>query len=149
MTWAASKPHGVPWWSAFLVTAGGLRQWAAVTATIWLTFGVGVWLISDHSVTVGVMGVGTGWLVFLLARGIATQGFLQLAVAGTLLLYWGGILLFIVPSRRWISWRGEEYWLSWQGHLFGAVGGLLAVWLVTRANRAAKVASLPLLSREE
>jgi membrane associated rhomboid family serine protease len=150
----------VGWWSligstlpvvvlGFLVTAGGLRQWAAVTATIWLTCGVGVWLISDHSVTVGVMGVGTGWLMFLLVRGIATRGFLQLAIAGALMLYWGGILLLAVPSERWISWRGDEYWLSWQSHLFGAVGGLLAVWLVTRANRTAKVASVPLLSREE
>jgi membrane associated rhomboid family serine protease len=25
--------------------------------------------------------------------------------------------------------------ISWQGHLFGAAGGVLAMWLVAKANR--------------
>ena len=132
----------------FLVTAGGLRQWVAVTTTIWLVCGLGVWLISERN-TIGVMGVATGWLVFLVARGIATRGFLQLGVAGAVLLYWGGVLAYAVPSRFWFYIDGDWYRNSWQAHLFGAVGGLLAMWLVARQNRADKVASLPLSSREE
>lgn len=110
----------------FLVMSGGLRQWVATTATIWLISGLGVWLISpEGSSTVGVSGVVIGWLVFLLARGIFTRSFLQLGAASVLVFYWGSILLLIFPSHPMISW---------QGHLFGAAAGLLAVWLVAKAN---------------
>lgn len=118
----------------FLAMAGGLRQWIAVTATIWLISGVGVWLISpDDSYTAGVSGVTMGWFIFLLARGTFTRGVLQVTVAAGLLLYWGSILGLIFPSEPFFIGQAR-FFISWQGHLFGAVAGLLAMWLVAKAN---------------
>lgn len=110
----------------FLAMAGGIGQWAAVTLTIWLTSGIGVWLTGADGVTVGASGLAFGWLAFLLVRGLFNRSFGQLVVAVVLLMYWGGTLFGVLPGSPGISW---------QGHLFGALGGILAAWLVTVATR--------------
>ena len=110
----------------FLAMANGLGQWIAVTATVWIASGTGVWLTGDAGVTVGASGIAFGWLAFLLVRGIFTRSFGQLAVAVVLFLYWGSTLLGVLPGNPGISW---------QGHLFGALGGILAAWLVSLANK--------------
>lgn len=111
----------------FLAMAGGLGQWIAVTATIWLVSGLGVWLTaSSDAVTVGASGIAFGWLAFLLVRGIFNRSPKQLAVAVVLFLYWGSTLLGVLPGDPRISW---------QGHLFGALAGVLTAWLTSRATR--------------
>nr|WP_232285440.1 rhomboid family intramembrane serine protease [Saccharomonospora marina] len=113
---------------AFLAMAGGIAQWVAVTATIWLVAGLGVWLTAPPGVvTVGASGLAFGWLAFLLVRGIFNRSAAQLVVAAVLLFGWGGMLWGILPGNPAISW---------QGHLFGALGGVLAAWVVARADRA-------------
>jgi membrane associated rhomboid family serine protease len=114
---------------AFLAMANGLAQWVSITATIWVVSGVGVWLVGSSGVTVGASGLCFGWLAFLLVRGIFNRSVLQLAVAALLLLYWGTMLLGVLPGDPRISW---------QGHLFGALGGVLAAWLTAMANRETK-----------
>ncbi len=112
---------------AFLAMANGLAQWVAVTATIWLVSGIGVWLTGDGgSVTVGASGLCFGWLLFLLVRGVFNRSLLQLGVAVVLLAYWGTMLFGVLPGDPRISW---------QGHLFGALGGVLAAWLVSLGNK--------------
>ncbi|MCE7006564.1 rhomboid family intramembrane serine protease [Kibdelosporangium philippinense] len=111
----------------FLAMAGGLGQWIAVTVTIWLVSGLGVWLTAPSGVvTVGASGIAFGWLAFLLVRGIFNRSLKQLAVAIVLFLYWGSTLLGVLPGNPQISW---------QGHLFGALAGVLTAWLTARANR--------------
>ncbi len=111
----------------FLAMAGGMVQWVMVTATIWLVSGLGVWLVgpSDTS-TIGASGVIFGWLVFLLARGFFAHSFRQIVLAVALFLIWGSVLLGVIPGSPQVSW---------QGHLFGALAGLLCASLVARADR--------------
>ena len=85
-----------------------------------------MWLIGADGVTVGASGLAFGWLAFLLVRGLFNRSFGQLVVAVVLFMYWGGTLLGVLPGSPGISW---------QGHLFGALGGILAAWLVTVATR--------------
>jgi membrane associated rhomboid family serine protease len=117
---------------AFLTMAGGLGQWIVVTATIWILGGAGVWLVAEPGTyTVGASGLAFGWLAFLLVRGIFNRSASQLLLAGMLLFIWGGMLWGVLPSNPNISW---------QGHLFGALAGILAAWLVGRAGRRPKAA---------
>ncbi|SFP27404.1 Membrane associated serine protease, rhomboid family [Amycolatopsis arida] len=113
---------------AFLAMAGGIGQWVTVTAVIWVLGGLGVWLTAPgNAVTVGASGLAFGWLAFLLVRGLFNRSARQLALAAVLFVIWGGMLWGVLPSSPNVSW---------QGHLFGALAGVLAAWLVGRADRA-------------
>lgn len=111
----------------FLAMANGLGQWIAVTLTIWVFSGLGVWLTGAEGTTVGASGIAFGWLAFLLVRGIFNRSFAQLCVAAVLAVYWGSTLLGVLPGNPGVSW---------QGHLFGALSGIGAAWLVSLGNRS-------------
>lgn len=111
----------------FLAMAGGMRQFVLVTATIWLLGGLGVWFTGDDaSYHIGASGIIFGWLAFLLTRGFFAHSGRQIALAVALFLIWGGVLYGVLPGQPGISW---------QGHLFGALAGVLAAWVVARADR--------------
>ncbi len=110
----------------WLVMAGGFRQFVAVTVLVWLVSGVGTWLVgSPVGVHIGASGIAFGWLVFLLVRGFFARSVAQILVALVLFVYWGGMLWGVLPGQPGISW---------EAHLFGALGGLLAAWLVARSD---------------
>lgn len=112
----------------FLILLAGLRQFVAVTVLIWLLSGAGVWLTApSNSVTVGASMLVFGWLAFLVLRGVFSRRFSQIALGLVLLVVWGGVFWGVLPGRADISW---------QGHLFGALAGALAAFLVARADRA-------------
>jgi membrane associated rhomboid family serine protease len=127
--WAHLAANTVPFLVfGFLAMAGGIRQFVAVTATIWLLGGLGVWLLGPADTNhIGASGLIFGWLVFLLARGFYTRSAAQIVLAAGLFLIWGGVLWGVLPGDPGISW---------QGHLFGALAGLLCGALVAKADRA-------------
>lgn len=118
----------------FLAMANGVGQWVAVTLTIWVFSGLGVWLTGAEGTTVGASGLAFGWLAFLLVRGLFNRSIGQLAVAVALFLYWGSTLLGVLPGNPGISW---------QGHLFGAGAGVLAAWFVSLANKSVSKKETP------
>ena len=126
----------------FLVLANGLRRFVTVTAVVWLLGGLGVWLTApDDSVTIGMSGVIFGWLTYLLVRGFFARSGTQILLAVVLFFLWGGILLAVVLFFVWggvlLGVLPGQEGVSWQGHLFGALAGVVAAWLVAprRTNR--------------
>lgn len=112
----------------FLAMAGGIRQFVVVTATIWIVAGLGTWLSGgENTVHIGASGLIFGWLTFLLVRGFFARSFGQIVLAVVLFMIYGGALLGVLPGQPGVSW---------QGHLFGAIGGLLAARLVASADRS-------------
>lgn len=119
----------------FLAMAGGLAQFVSVTVTVWLVSGLGVWATAgSDTVTIGASGIAFGWLAFLLVRGVFNRSFGQIVVALVLLFYWGSILWGLIPGQPGISW---------QGHVFGAIGGVLAAFLATRATARSRRQAKP------
>lgn len=117
----------------FLVLAGGLGQFIAVTALVWLLGGFLTWL-TGFGVTVGASGVIFGWLAFLLFRGFFARSGRQIVLAVVLFLVYGGVLWGVLPGTPGVSW---------QAHLFGALAGILAARLVATADRRGSRGSRP------
>jgi membrane associated rhomboid family serine protease len=115
-----------------IIALRGALRVAAVTLIVIVIGGLGTWLIAPaHSITVGASGVVFGYAAYLLTRGAFDRSLLELLTGGVVGLVWGGALLAsLVP----------HYGISWQGHLCGAIAGVIAAWLLA-SRRAGRVAS--------
>lgn len=112
----------------FLVLLSGISTWLSVTALIWLVGGLGTWLVAPpHTIHLGASVLIFGWLVYLILRGFFTGRAGQIVAGLLVFLVYGGLLWGVLPGQPGVSW---------QGHLFGAVGGGLAAWLLARRRRA-------------
>ena len=111
----------------FFVLAGGISQFIMVTGTIWIIGGLGTWLVAEGGTHIGASILIFGWMSFLLIRGFYARSPGQITLAAMLFLFWGGMFWGVLPGVPGVSW---------QGHLFGALGGLVAARLVAGANRA-------------
>jgi membrane associated rhomboid family serine protease len=83
---------------------------------------LGTWLVAAAgTIHVGASGIVFGYATYLIARGVFDRSAKELAVGALVVLVWGGVLLGGLEPQRGISW---------QGHLFGAVGGVVAASLL-------------------
>jgi membrane associated rhomboid family serine protease len=125
----------------FAIALGGAARVAIVTVVVAFVGGFGTWLIAPaNTVHIGASGIVFGYAAYLVARGVFSRSVAQIALGVVVLAVWGTTLLQgLVP----------EDGISWQGHLFGAVGGVLAARMLHRRAPAAKPAEpdLPQLSR--
>ena len=97
--------------------------WIATLASI-LVSGLFAWLLSaPNTVTAGASGLIFGWLTFLLVRGLFNRNWKQILIAAAVFGFFGGMLWGVFPTLPGVSW---------QGHLGGAVGGVLAAWWLQR-----------------
>ncbi len=113
----------------FLVAASSVSRFVAVMACAWLVSGIGVWLVAPaNSITLGASGLVFGLLTYLLVAGFLERNATRILVGVLVFFVYGGILLGVLPGQPGVSW---------QGHLFGAVGGVIAAYsLAGRRLRA-------------
>lgn len=122
----------------FLVTLAGMGRFVWATAIIWIVGGIGTWLLGNidgcplETNHIGASGLIFGWLGFLLVFGWLTRHLWQIGISLVVLFVYGGILWGAVPA---LSGCGG---VSWQGHLSGAVAGVLAAYWLSRPEREAR-----------
>ena len=105
----------------------GIGRGLAATAIVWVVAGIGTWLTgASGSVHIGASVLVFGWLTYLISRGLFTRNLWQILVGVVVGLLYGSILWGVLPGQSGISW---------QGHLFGALGGLLAGWVLSSNER--------------
>jgi membrane associated rhomboid family serine protease len=112
-----------------IIALRGAARLAMITLIVIVIGGLGTWLIAPaNSVTIGASGVVFGYAAYLLTRGVFERSALELLIGLVVGVVWGGALLTsLVP----------HYGVSWQGHASGAVGGVVAAWLLARNRREA------------
>lgn len=100
------------------IALSGLVRVLRVTAIVAVVSGLGTWLVaSSSSVHIGASGVVFGYGAYLLARGFFDRRVGHIAIGLVVGVLWGGALLVgLLPHPG----------ISWQGHVFGALGGVLA-----------------------
>ena len=117
----------------FAIAIGGLVRVAVVTVIVAFVGGLGTWLIAPaNTVHIGASGIVFGYAAYLVARGIYSRRVAEIALGVAVLAVWGTTLLQgLVP----------EDGISWQGHLFGAIGGVIAARALHR--RAVSTTAAP------
>jgi membrane associated rhomboid family serine protease len=124
----------------FLMTLAGMSRFIFATAIIWILGGVGTWLIGNigaptyagaHVETnhIGASGLIFGWLTFLLVFGFFTRKIWEIVVGLIVLVVYGSVLLGVLPGT---------FGVSWQGHLCGAIAGVIAAYLLSSPERKAR-----------
>jgi membrane associated rhomboid family serine protease len=104
------------------IALSGLGRVAVVTGLVMLIGGLGTWIFApENTIHIGASGVVFGYASYLISRGIFDKSLLEMAMGALVVVVWGGALLTsLVPHEG----------ISWQGHLFGAIGGVVAAWLL-------------------
>src|SRR5215210_7113621 len=109
------------------IALGGLARTAAVVLIVAVVGGLGTWLVGPADTNhIGASGLVFGFAAYLVARGAFSRRLLHLGVGLLVLGVYGTTLLFgLVPHPG----------ISWQGHLFGAVGGVVAARALSDGSR--------------
>lgn len=119
----------------FLVLLSGLARWLVSSLIIIVISGMTAWLLTPvHTIILGASGLIFGWLTYLLARGLWSRRPAQVVIAVLVLLVYGGLIWGLFPGNAGVSW---------QAHLGGAVGGVLAAWLLHRRASRQLVTATP------
>jgi membrane associated rhomboid family serine protease len=114
-----------------IIALRGAAKLALVTLIVIVIGGLGTWLIAPAgTATVGASGVVFGYATYLFARGLFDRSLLEILTGVVVGVVWGGALVSSVVPHTGISW---------QAHVCGAVGGVIAAWLLAgrRTGRAA------------
>ncbi|NEE04247.1 rhomboid family intramembrane serine protease [Phytoactinopolyspora halotolerans] len=99
-----------------LVALTTKRFWP-VTIGVTLIGGLATWLLAGANTNhIGASGLVYGFAAFLVAWGVLTRKLLSILVSVVVVLMYGGIVVGVLPGQPGISW---------QGHLFGALAGVL------------------------
>lgn len=118
----------------WLLLLRGQAVFWAVSITVMLTSGLGVWLFGRGQyqlaperlaaveiVHLGASGVIFGYLGFLLFGSLFDRNPLALLLSATVGVFYWNLLPGIFP---------KQFGISWEAHLFGFLGGILAAWFL-------------------
>ena len=109
-----------------IIALQGAKRLLLVTAIVIVVGGLGTWLIAPAGAdTAGASGVVFGYATYLFARGFFNRSALELLTGLIVGVVWGGALLSSVVPHTGVSW---------QGHVCGAIGGVVAAY-VLRSDR--------------
>jgi membrane associated rhomboid family serine protease len=112
-----------------IIALQGAKRLALVTLFVIVIGGLGTWLVSpSHDVTFGASGLVFGYATYLLARGFFDRSVRELLIGLIVGVVWGAALVASVVPQAGISW---------QGHVCGAVAGVIAASVLRRERPGA------------
>jgi len=102
-----------------IIAIGDATRFVEVTVTVALVSGLGVWLFgAPGTIHIGASGLVFGYLTYLIARGFVAGRPLWVLGGVVVAMFYGSIIWGLLPRPG----------VSFTGHLFGALGGLLAAY---------------------
>jgi membrane associated rhomboid family serine protease len=112
------------------IALSGLMRVIWVTLIVAVVAGLGVWIFApSNTIHIGASGLVFGYATYLIFRGLFSRSTLHIAVGLIVVVLYGATLVLSLAPRDGISW---------QGHLFGALGGILAAWWLDRRDASAQ-----------
>lgn len=96
---------------------------------IWLGAGLGVWLFAREATHLGASGLAHGMMFFVFVIGVLRRDRPSMALAMIVFFLYGGMVWGVLPSKPEISF---------ESHLFGALAGIAAAFLLRRRDPLAQ-----------
>jgi membrane associated rhomboid family serine protease len=107
----------------WLVMARNNGDFVVVSLVSMVVGGFGTWLFGSRGLHIGASGVIFGYLGYLLTRCYFDRKLSSGSIALFVGVTYGSLLWGVLPSMPGISW---------EGHLFGAIGGMISARLLAR-----------------
>lgn len=116
-----------------IIALQGAKRLALVTLIVIVVGGLGTWLVSpSNTITIGASGVVFGYASYLLVRGFLDRSAIELLAGLIVGAVWGTALVSSVVPHSGVSW---------QGHVCGAIGGVVAAYALRRERPGARGAA--------
>jgi membrane associated rhomboid family serine protease len=118
-----------------IIALHGAGRLLLVTGFVVLIGGLGTWVIGPGGTsTIGASGIVFGYATYLLTRGFFDRSIWELAVGMIVGVIWGAALLSsLVPHSG----------VSWEGHLCGAIAGVIVAWRLSQVDHRRAEAAEP------
>jgi membrane associated rhomboid family serine protease len=118
-----------------IIALRGALRLITISVIIIILGGILTWLIGpSNTSTVGASGLIFGYATYLFARGFFDKNVVEVLVGLVVGVIWGGTLL---------SALHPQHGISWQGHISGAIAGVVAAWFMARHDGAFEPDSAP------
>jgi len=99
----------------------------SVIGTVVIVGGALVWILGRSAIHIGASGVIYGVAAFLIVYGFMSKNIISIVVSAFVVFFYGGSMLTgILPVRGFVSW---------ESHLFSAVAGVFAAYVLNRLPR--------------
>src|SRR4051794_13625984 len=128
----------IPLTVLLILLAGSKAQSWAIVAYIVLLSGALLWMFGRNANHIGASGLIFGLITYLIVSGLREMRIVPMIVAIVVgFLYGTTLALGVLPT-----WGSH---ISWEGHLFGAIGGIVIAVLMTRDRKVQTLPTLPSL----
>ena len=111
-----------------IIALRGALRLIVISLIVIVVGGLGTWLIGpSNTYTVGASGLVFGYATYLFARGFFDKNVVEVLIGLVVGVVWGGTLLSALHPQGGVSW---------QGHVCGAIGGVVAAWFMAQHDGA-------------
>lgn len=102
------------------ILLNGTHKLICVSITIILLSGLAIWLFGRRAIHIGASCLVMGYWSYLLANSYQHPSVMTIVLAIICAYYFGGLLFSLFPTQEKVSW---------EGHIFGFLAGLAAVYI--------------------
>jgi membrane associated rhomboid family serine protease len=90
--------------------------------------GILVWIFGRSSSHIGASGLIYAEASFIICSGFLIKDFKSILISILCVIGYGGLIWGVLPTK---------YWISWEGHIFGAISGIIISLLMFKKRKNA------------
>ena len=109
-----------------IIIVRSIKEFLSISLFIILFSGIIIWFVGRPAYHVGASGLIFGYFGYLIARGWFERTVSSILIAAVILILYGGMIFYIMPSHSQVSW---------EAHLFGFITGIIGARIFNRKNK--------------